>query len=204
MPTPTYAEGKVTIGFSKPYVAAYTATSNVITYTNVQRLARGVNISIEVESSDASNFYADNIVAETEAGTFTSATATLTVDGLFKTARQFILGLQTAGTDGFSDVLADATTPTVGVGFIIKSMSNHNTIYTPVVLYKCMFKEPTEEAATQEDEIEWQTLELEANVMRSDLANGAWKAIGDDYSTEAAAESALLTKLGYVEPEPGE
>lgn len=199
---PTYAAGKVVTGFSKPYVAAYTYADNAITYTNAQELARGVKVSLEPESSDASNFYANNIVAETEGGGFTGATLTLTVDGLFASAERFILGLQAAGEDGFSDYNASSKAPFVGVGFIVRSMSNHNTLYTPVVLYKTMFKQPTQEAETQGDEINWQTTELEATVMRADTSDLRWKAVGSDYDTEAEALTALQTKLGVEPPTP--
>lgn len=199
---PTYAAGKVVTGFSKPYVAAYTYADNAITYTNAQELARGVKVSLEPESSDASNFYANNIVAETEGGGFTGATLTLTVDGLFASAERFILGLQAAGEDGFSDYNSSSKAPFVGVGFIVRSMSNHNTLYTPVVLYKTMFKQPTQEAETQGDEINWQTTELEATVMRADTSDLRWKAVGSDYDTEADALTALQTKLGVQPPTP--
>lgn len=199
---PTYAAGKVVTGFSKPYVAAYTYADNAITYTNAQELARGVKVSLEPESSDASNFYANNIVAETEGGGFTGATLTLTVDGLFASAERFILGLQAAGEDGFSDYNSSSKAPFVGVGFIVRSMSNHNTLYTPVVLYKTMFKQPTQEAETQGDEINWQTTELEATVMRADTSDLRWKAVGSDYDTEAEALTALQTKLGVQPPTP--
>jgi phi13 family phage major tail protein len=199
---PTYAAGKVVTGFSKPYVAAYTYADNAITYTNAQELARGVKVSLEPESSDASNFYANNIVAETEGGGFTGATLTLTVDGLFASAERFILGLQAAGEDGFSDYNSSSKAPFVGVGFIVRSMSNHNTLYTPVVLYKTMFKQPTQEAETQGDEINWQTTELEATVMRADTSDLRWKAVGSDYDTEADALTALQTKLGVEPPTP--
>lgn len=199
---PTYAAGKVVTGFSKPYVAAYTYSDNAITYTNAQELARGVKVSLEPESSDASNFYANNIVAETEGGGFTGATLTLTVDGLFASAERFILGLQAAGEDGFSDYNSSSKAPFVGVGFIVRSMSNHNTLYTPVVLYKTMFKQPTQEAETQGDEINWQTTELEATVMRADTSDLRWKAVGSDYDTEADALTALQTKLGVQPPTP--
>lgn len=198
----TYAAGKVVTGFSKPYVAAYNYENGEITYTNAQELARGVKVSLEPESADASNFYANNIVAETEGGGFTGATLTLTVDGLFASAERFILGLQTAGEDGFSDYNAESKAPFVGVGFIVRSMSNHNTLYTPVVLYKAMFKQPTLEAETQGDEISWQTTELSATVMRADATDLRWKAVGADYDNEADALTALRTKLGVTPPTP--
>ena len=60
-----------------------------------------------------------------------------------------------------------------------------------------MFQVGNTEAATQEQEIDWQTQSLTANLMRDDSANHRWKLEGaEGYSTEAAAETALTTLLG--------
>ena len=95
------ATGKVSTGFSKPYVAKYVNNNGTVSYTDAQILARGVEVSLEVESGDPNNFYADNVVAETVAGTFANGTLTLTVDGLLQDAEAMILGLDEAGADGF-------------------------------------------------------------------------------------------------------
>ena len=95
------AVGKVTIGFSKPYVAKYSESGGVVTYSAGQLLARGVSVSAEVDSSDNNNFYADNIIAESDAGTFSGGTVTLTVDGLLQDAEKLIQGLAAANTAGF-------------------------------------------------------------------------------------------------------
>ena len=94
------AAGKVTIGFSKPYVALYSESGGTVTYSSGQLLARGVSVSVESDSSDNNNFYADNIVAETDAGSFTGGTATLTVDGLLQDAEKLVQGLPTADEIG--------------------------------------------------------------------------------------------------------
>lgn len=189
------AAGKVCTGFSKPYVAKYAAAGGTVTYSDAQVLARGVEVSLEVESGDANNFYADNIAAETIAGAFTSGTLTLTVDGLLQDAEALILGLDTAGADGFVGY-GDNNAPYLGVGFIVRYMSDGVTYYTPVVVAKCVFNTPTLEAATQEDEIDWQTQELTATVLRDDSTDRIWKWVGTDYNTESAAVDALETKLG--------
>ena len=189
------AAGKITTGFSKPYVAKYAASDGAVTYSDVQILARGVEVNLEVESGDANNFYADNIAAETIAGQFTSGTLTLTVDGLFQDAEKLILGLGEAGEDGFMGY-GDVQAPYLGVGFIIRSMSAGVTYYTPVVVTKCLFKTPTLEAATQEDEVDWKTQELEATVLRDDTSARNWKFVGTDYTTESQAENALIVKMG--------
>ena len=53
----------VTIGFSKPYVAKYSAAGTNVTYTGGMDLGRGVSLSLDIETADDNNFYADNVIA---------------------------------------------------------------------------------------------------------------------------------------------
>ncbi len=189
------ANGQVVTGFSKPYVAVYTNDETEVTYTNGQILARGVSVSLDVESSDDNNFYADNITAETAAGTFTSGTVTLTVDGLKAEAEKLLVGLPDADDDGFVAYGASQQIPYVGVGFVVRVQSGGVVSYIPIVLPKVVFNNPSLEAATQEDEIDWQTQELEGAILRDDTEETAWKYRGENFATEALAEAAIKTKL---------
>lgn len=189
------ANGQVVTGFSKPYVAVYTNDGTDVTYTNGQILARGVSVSLDVESSDDNNFYADNITAETAAGTFTSGTVTLTVDGLKAEAEKLLVGLPDADDDGFVAYGASQQIPYVGVGFVVRVQSGGVVSYIPIVLPKVVFNNPSLEAATQEDEIDWQTQELEGAILRDDTEDTAWKYRGENFATEALAEAAIKTKL---------
>ena len=65
------AAGKVCTGFSKPYVAKYSNAGGVVSYSGCMQLARGVSVSLSLDTTDDNNFYADNIVAETAAAVFT-------------------------------------------------------------------------------------------------------------------------------------
>ena len=190
------ANGRVCTGFSKPYVAKYSVSSNTITYSDGMALARGVDVSIEPETSEDNNFYADNIAAESASGSFTGGTVTLTVDGLKSAAEKMIMGLPTAGADGFMAYDNTQQIPYVGIGFIARYMSDGVTSYVPYVLAKCVFSQVGTSAATQEAEIDWQTQELTATIMRADDANQTWKYVGNEYSTEAEAYTALTGKLG--------
>lgn len=189
------AAGKVTTGFSLPYVALYAASGGTITYTSGQKLARGVDVSISPESGSDNNFYADNVIAESDAGKFTGGTLSLTVDGLLPTTRKLIFGLP-AATGGWTEFGDDMAVPYVAVGYIARSQSDGVVKYTPTIIAKCKFNLPEDSAATQEDSINWQTESLTATIMRADDANHTWKFLGDEQSTEAAAEAALKTKLG--------
>lgn len=190
------AAGKVITGFSKPYVAVYSATEGTVSYSDGQVLARGVEVSISPESTDDNNFYADNVLAESDSGRFTGGEVTLTVDGLLIAAERLIMGLPAAGEDGWTAYGDDQNAPNVGVGFVVRYMSDGVTTYVPIVLAKCKFNQIETNASTQEDEIDWQTTELTATIMRGEDANHNWKFIGADVSTESAAEDALKTKLG--------
>lgn len=189
------ANGRVCTGFSKPYVAVYSATGGTITYASGQDLARGVDVSIEPETSEDNIFYANNVAAESASGSFTGGTLNLTVDGLKTAAEKLIMGLPTAGADGFMAYDNSQQIPYVGIGFIARYMEDGVTSYVPYVLTKCVFSQIPTAAATQEAEIDWQTQELTATIMRGDDAAQTWKYIGNEYETEAAAYTAMTGKL---------
>lgn len=186
------AAGKVTTGFSKPYVAVYAVSGSTVTYSSGTLLGRGREITITAESTDDNIFYADNVAAENDGGRFTGGTASITIDGLLSETRKLIYGLP-ATTGGWTDFGDDMVIPYVGIGGIIRRMSDGVTTYVPVVLTKCRFNISEDAASTQEESIDWQTEELEASIFRDDSANHVWKKIGDDQTTEAAAEAAIKT-----------
>lgn len=191
------ANGRVITGFSDPWVAEYAASGGTVTYSNAMALARGVQVSLTPESSDDNKFYADNIVAENATGMFTGGTVTLTVDGLKDAARKLIFGLPTAVSDwtAYDNTIE---IPYVGIGFIVRYMEDGATTYMPVVLAKTMFQLDETSAATQEDEIDWQTQELTANLFRDDSAAQAWKFVGAAQTTQALALGMMKTKLGVA------
>lgn len=192
------ANGKVITGYSMPTVAKYSFANNVVSYSNVMALARGVDVSIDVEIGDSTNFYADNTQAESVAGQFNGATATFTVDGLKDAARDLIAGITTkenltvGGKTVQLAVYDDLQViPYVGIGFVVRYMENGVTSYVPVVLPRAQFSPEGLEAATQGEEVEFQTTELTATVMRSDAAGHRWKVVAEDQSTEADAVAVL-------------
>ena len=192
------ANGKVITGYSKPIVAKYTYNGGTISYTNVTPLARGVEVDMEVEIGDATNFFADNTISESVAGQFNGATATLTVDGLKDAARDLIAGLVTStvitvGSDTVGAKVYDdlQVIPYVGIGFIVRYMENGVTTYAPVILPKAQFSPESLKAATQGESVEFQTTELQATVMRADDANHSWKVVAADQTTEAKAEAVI-------------
>lgn len=188
--------GRVITGFSKPYVAKYAVSNGTVSYSDEMVLARGVSVSLDIESSDDNNFYADNQVAESASGVFSSGTVTLTVDGTKAAARRLIFGLPAASTATGSAGLVmygdSMVVPDVGIAWVARYMSEGVTSYVPQIIPKAKFQLPTKEAATQEDEIDWQTEELVATIMRDDSANHTWFIDSDTtYATEADAVAAI-------------
>lgn len=186
------AAGKVLTGFSLPYVAKYTTGS----YSDLQKLARGVDVTISPEASEDNKFYADNHEAENANGVLTGGTVDMTVDGLKTAAERFIMGLPTAASDGFTAYDDDQNIPYVGIGYIARYMSDGQETFVPTLIVKAKFNQIESNAATQEEEIDWQTQALSAQIYRGDDAKHTWKFVGSDYSSESAAESALIVKMG--------
>ncbi len=188
------AEGKVLIGFSRPFVAVYANNSGTISYSNGQQLARGVSISVEPESSDENIFYADNGAAESAGAVFTGGTATVTVDGLKDAARKLIYGLPaaetaTVGTDSV-DVYSyndDMVIPYVGLAYVEMYQEDGAISYVARVLPKVKFNLAADAANTKGEEIEWQTQELTAQIFRDDTAKHNWNKFTDDLTSEEDA-----------------
>lgn len=192
------ANGKVITGYSMPTVAKYGFADNQVSYTDVMALARGVEVSIDVDTGDPTNFYADNTIAESVAGQFNGATATLTVDGLKDAARDLIAGITTkenitVGGNTVELAVYDdlQVIPYVGIGFVVRYMENGVTSYAPVILPKAQFSPEGLDAATQGEEVEFQTTELTATVMRTDATGHRWKVVAEDQTTEAAAVAVI-------------
>lgn len=167
------------VGLSKPYVAKYKHDGNgKVTYSDVKQAEKAVEYSIEFDSGDVNNFYADNAIAETASGKITGGTLTITTDDLTADISKMILGLKEVDRtiEGLQDGSPlkelvyddDLASPDLGFGIIEKHIHAGKTLYRPVVLAKVRFNIPNDAATTQEDEIDWQTKELEAAILQSD------------------------------------
>ncbi len=194
----------VTTGFSKPYVAKYANEGSTVTYSEGMPLGRGVNLSLEVEAADDNNFYADNVIAETESGKFVRGSATITVDGLSNDAATLIFGLPESESvqvseapvemQGYGEAL---NPPYVGYGCVRRTQHNGKVEFWPVILPKIKFAVPSEEMATQEENIEWQTQELSASIERDDTTAKNWKRVSaTGFPTESEAYAVVTTILG--------
>ena len=166
-------------------------------------MGRGVSLSLEIDTADDNNFYANNIVAETESSQFTSGSVTITVDGLSNDAATMIFGLPTpenvevgeeqVSMQGYGELNA----PYVGYGCVRRTQENGVVKFWPLILPKIKFNVPSEEMATAEDQIDWQTQELTATVLRDDTTAKNWKRISaEGMDTEDEAYAAVKAILG--------
>lgn len=201
------ANGKVCTGFSKPFVATYSAEGTTVTYTGGMPLARGVSVNLSPETSESNDFYADNEIAETQAGKFSKGKLQLTVDGLKQAAEKMIFGLGEPVDEQYGEeepvkvvkYSGDEKPPYVGVGFVVRYLSGGITTYVPTILRKVQFTQGTMEAKTQSGEnLEYQTRALEATVYRDDSATRDWKWEAAEQTTEAEAEKVLKGLLGIA------
>ena len=189
--------GRVVTGYSKPKIADYSATGGVISYSNGMTLARGVSVEISIDEGDSNNFYADNQLAESDSGAFTSGTATLTVDGLKANAEKSIQGLPTADDDGFLCYNDDQNKGYKGIGYITRYQSDGVVTFVPTIIVKTKFNQLSRSAQTQEESKNYQTQQLTARIHRGDDAKHTWLKVSEtEYDTEAAAEAALNAALG--------
>lgn len=195
-----------TIGLSKPYYAKYANTGGEIGYTDGGLLGKAVEVSVQIDTSESNNLYADNGIAESDTS-FAGGTLTITTDDLEQEAAAAILGL-TANTyevgegedaEEVSELVFDddMDAPDLGVGFVIKKKKSGVDKYRAIVLHKVKFTVPEDAATTQGETVEWQTPELEAVIMRDDSAKHAWKSEAT-VESEALAEAYIKQKLGIV------
>lgn len=185
------AAGRVCTGFSSPLVAVY----NNGTYSDGTELARGVNVEVSVTKSDDNIFYADNAAAETVGGAFASGTLTLTVDGL-KAATRRLLYSTLPSSEGISSYPAAMTGKSVGVGFIARFMENGATSYVGFVVPNVVFDLPSLSAATQEEDINWQTEQLTGTILKDANGNWLYETVGSQ--TEATTLAAIKTLLNIA------
>ena len=193
------AKGRVCTGYSCPWVAEYTEQSGTVTYDNAMRLARGVSVKLDVQAADDSKFYADDVAAESSSGKFGSGTATLVNDGLKDTAAKMIYGLPTADSSGWTHYGDEMEIPYVGIGYIKQYMEDGVTSWVPVVLRKAKFVMFGDDAKTMEENIDWQTQELTANLHRDDTTTHDWRWIGVECTSKAAAEAKIKTMFGVTQ-----
>lgn len=202
----TLAAGQVVTGFSFPVVALYNNEGGTVSYTNGMDLARGVSMDPDVATSGDENiFYANNRSAETAQRRFRNGSLGLTVDGLLTAAEKLIMGLGAAAestvtvgqaTVNMTDYGEGQQIPYVGVGAVVRSQSNGVELFRAVVYTKARFEQFNLPAATEEEEIDWQTTELSAQLNRDDTAKHNWQRVSEPLETELEAYNVVRVILG--------
>lgn len=189
-----------TVGLSKPYYAIYSNSGTTVTYANGGLLGRASEVDLSLENADANILYLDNAPAES-VQSFAGGTLTLNIGELSLSVAAAIFGLTTESVTTPSGTVlafpAEPSIPYVGIGFIIKGITNGTANWMAVLLTKAQFQIPGDAATTQGESIEWQTKELTATLMRDDTANGDWKKLGY-FASEADAETWLKSQLSIT------
>lgn len=193
----------VITGYSKPYVAKYSATGTTVTLSNPVRLARGVKVDVQPSSSDATGWYADNVQSESAPGKFTGGTASFECDEPSAEVLKLIEGTPEEDeiTVGGKKVKvthynSEQSIPYVAVGYIIRYQEAGVEYFKPFVLRKAQFTTPNDSAETQGENITFQTKTLSANLFYDDSAKPCWKDSAERQTTEAEAEAVLKVMLG--------
>ena len=196
------AAGAVGTGFRYPTVALYGDKGAPGTHTNGRRLARGVSMSLSIQTAEGNVFYADDVAAESNSDQFSNGTMTLTVDGLLPESERMINGLpeEESVTVGNKQVPItrtgdDANSPNVGYGAIRVYESNGIELFRCVILPKVCFRQVGFDAETRTEQKNYQTQTLTADILRIDSGKRDWRWLGALYDTveEAVADlDALL------------
>ena len=174
---------KVEFGISNLYVGTYTVgTSGTVTMGTPYHQPGAVSFSPE-EQSEASNFYADNMVywSNYSGGTFEGDLEVAKFDDTFKT--QFLGYLQKA--DGGLALVKNATKPKVFIAFQVEGDAESRR----VILYNCSLGGITREYATTEDTTEPAT-ETIAVTVAGDNTSGVSMV---SYNKTASGYSTLFT-----------
>lgn len=189
------AAGAVGIGFRYPTVGLYNGDGSPGTHTNGRRLARGVSMSLDIQTAEGNVFNADDVTAESNADQFSNGTMSLTVDGLLPDSERMINGLpeeELVEAGGKQVPITrtgdDANSPNVGYGALRVYESNGIELFRCIVLPKVCFRQAGFDAETRTEQKNYQTQDLTADILRIDGSKHDWRWLGALYTT---AEEAL-------------
>ena len=169
------------IGLRKPYIGKYLESDGTVSYTGGQILAKAIEFSAKIESTESNNLYADDGIAESDVS-FAGGTFEITTDELTQEASALIMGMVaktiTVGADVSVSELVyddDMNPPDLGFGIIIPKKSGGVYSFRAIVFPKVKFNIPEDSAKTQGETIEWQTPTIGGVIMRDGSAKRVWK-----------------------------
>lgn len=201
-------------GLSRLFFAKYTyAAESGVKYTEGCETEKLASYSVETESSDDSDLYLNNGVAETEKGRFTTGTLTHSTGDLTNETSKLILGLKSTTVtvtgidgDGVEEMIYDDDVKAIdcGVGFVELHQTNRKEFYRAIVLARVAYNLPNTSANTRGESVEWQTQEATARILRSEQKdstyNHPWK-YSADLDSEDNAVKYIKHKLNITDSE---
>lgn len=186
------------IGLAIPTCAFYAANEGVVTYSDGFTLGKAIEASIELEDTDPIVLYADNVAAESVAS-FSTGTLTLTIDELSVENAGKILGISPTSIVTPSGTAisfnSNQATPYLGLGLIVKKLVNNVMVHQAIILRKIQFRVPAGDYTTQGENVEFQTPELQATIMKDDTSSGTWQKWAE-FSSQDNALTWIRSELG--------
>lgn len=186
-------------GLSTLVIAKHSVEGSTVTYTDPTVTEKLTDYSISITSSDNNPFYADDMIAEEDKGTFQKGELTIGTAGLSQENSILILGLTSKEVSYGQNktvketIYDDArTSPYLGVGLIETHQINGKTQYKAIWLTKVFFNVPEGSATTKGESIEWQKTTITGNVGRSEQ-------VDSDYDHPWRMEAFLDTKEEAIE-----
>ncbi|MBE5969763.1 MAG: hypothetical protein E7242_05965 [Lachnospiraceae bacterium] len=166
------------------YAILTEATDGTPSYDGAKKPARAISCNVSITTNSA-KLFADNVLSESDT-TFQSGTVTIGIDDEDQATMAALLGHTV--TEGVMKRNANDTAPYVGFGHIVTKMIGGLYKYRVEFLYKVKFSEPTQEANTKGENLEFATSTLEGMVAA--LANGDWSET-ETFDDKAAAVAYL-------------
>lgn len=195
-------------GLSKPIAGFYKNNgAGVVNYEDPFVADHLVEYSFEANVSEDNDLYADNRVQESAAGKFADGSLTVKTADLMPELSMMILKAKEVerkvGEKTYTEIVFDdeQNSPYLGYGVVEEHENDGITTYLPIWFPKVKFNIPAGAATTRGTEIEWQTREITAKVMRSDQNDENYQhpwqiSPKNPFTTEEEAVEYLFEVLG--------
>ena len=171
------------------YGIATIGQDGAITYGGAKKPGKAITFNFEPTKSDA-KLYADDSLAESDTSV-TGGTCTIGIDRLDEITIADLLG----HTNNEGEIVSSNNdiAPYVGLGRITRLIQDGTLKFRVTFLAQVVFSEPSQEDNTRGENVEFNTYELEGDVVVP--ANGVWRK-EKTFTTEADAIEYLEGLLG--------
>lgn len=167
-------------------------------------IGKAINFTGTPNKNDV-NLYADDEIAETDK-TQRDWGVSLNVDDLTLEVQSKLLGhtykkAEIDGIDGATEKMVigtDDVPPYFGVGFYKRRRKNNVTSFTAIWLYKVQFSEPTENAETKGDTVNFQTPTIEGTAYPVEVTEDTKKVMSVGYKVTFDDEAKCKTWLNKM------